>query len=114
PHVVDLPVGGPPAVKIGAVPGGDPGLDITEILARVVPEAGDLVGPADLVGTALLGGRTARVTAGGRGGRRMAPARVAARRTAGGEPDQEWQQGRPGKRSPTRRHVAQPSVSASS
>ena len=48
-HVVLLAIGGREPVEIRAVPGGDARLVVVVVDRRVVPDAGDLVGPADLV-----------------------------------------------------------------
>jgi hypothetical protein len=52
-HVVELAIGGVFAVEIRPVPGRNAGLDVAVVGRRVVPDAVDLIGIADLVDAAF-------------------------------------------------------------
>ena len=63
-------VGGAAAVKIAAVPGGDAGLVVFRLLARIVPEALLFIRLADLVDAVAVGKTDARDLGSGFWGRR--------------------------------------------
>ena len=71
--VIDFAIGGVLAVEGRAVPGGDAGLVIVRLLARVIPDVVDLVGLADLVDAGIGRNRDGMVRpAGAQAGRRTA------------------------------------------